>query len=442
MSFSIGRFGLDTTQQEPVSFTIDRPNTPATGGGVAGEETVTLSFWILAATQAAADAARQQIQQVADNPWETQIPFCWGTDSAMEGFLTNCSCSVSSPIGYAYRGQFAYKVDFRGQRVAAYSLPRIEATMNGVVRTNAQGPVTTAATTWHAWSINGTGYDFAGRGDGISTRVGPGGSVNLIQLAGQSYFSGYPQWTQTPSDYYTMAATILEGSALRAVVGRQIDAAHNLTTWEVSNGLVRIRPGSGTSLLEVTQPLYSAPASWGTPMLIEVGRKPGGTWFPYGPVGIKNIAVKRNGPELVVLRLTVEFAPNGLSNRSYFTVDISLRRGARGALVTIQSPWADKWGIGFHTATVMADQLIGGFGAGNRQAADDADHNRMMFLCALLNTRDNVNGRLQATNAVNVGDYAIFTEFGGSSAAAADINTKVTTEYYAAQNETQRVVIP
>ncbi len=440
MSVQFGRCGIDVALDEASSLSIGRRVGSSSAGRVAGEDDVTLSGWILTATQSDAFAARQQMLGHMDNQWEPQIPFLSGVDVDASGYLVPVSADVSSVLGVSYQGSGKYGFQYRvtGQRTAASSMPRLQARLSGALRPNAHSAVLADTTPWHGYASSALGYAFGARGDTAATRVGPGGTWNHLYSA-QAYQDGFATWTSPPASYYDMAAYFSAGSPLRTVVGRQFDAATNRVLWEIGNGLFKIGPGSGTGLLTFTMPVAATPSVWGTPIVLDVGWW-GGAWFRFGTPSITNVSVVYNAPELCIVRLTVTTLLAGVS--SFYVVDIAVRRGDRGAVVTVKAPVNRKWGMGFNATTGCSQTLIHGNGTGIRVTADDGDHNRMHIFTSAANTVDLVNGRCYNFAGTGQQTFYVVGEVGGSTSAVQDTSTTLQSNFFVAQNESQRVVLP
>lgn len=386
---------------------------------------------------AAVLATRDQLAAMVDNPDEPIVPFQLLDDPTLTQMVRVRSASVQVDSGGLDLGYFPWSITL--DRIPAGSLPRVKSAMLGTVRTNVQAQAITDTIPWHGWSAKAVGYAFDGSTASYSARTGPGGSARVIYF-NQDMLNGYASWTINPADYYDMAAQIQAGTTLRPLVGRWMDSAENLTTWELSNGLVKITPGSGTALLNLTVPVGATPSTWATSIPIDVGYVVGASWFAFGPSYITNVMVLRNSPEVCALRLVVSQALS--SQSSYFTVDLLLRRGDRICYVTVRSPQSRKYGIGTNAVTTMTDLLVGGFGYGIRRSATDGDGNRICMFTAESQNRDTVNGRITLASTQQSGVFALTSEINVAAVPTQDAYTTLRQMFFAAQNETQEVVAP
>ena len=126
------------------------------------------------------------------------------------------------------------------------------------------------------------------------------------------------------------------------------------SAWEIGNGLVRIRPSSGTFGSLEFQWRASTGSAWTSAKLIRFGLGATATW----PNSIFAVTVVKNSITEVAVRLATSV---GIRR---FVTSISLRRGLITARVTCESSYAEKhWGqITGVTSTAASTGLIKGPG--------------------------------------------------------------------------------
>lgn len=429
MTLQIGRCGPDPALGEHSSFTV------AGGGSNAFEDEIQLDGWMSGSSQAETNALRAQLLGHMSEP-DVAIPLVWGTDPTQTGYVRGLKGEVDAPVGVSYQSRtgYAFRYRLRATKLAHSSMPRHESIMTGAIRTNDLS-ITSGRYPWHGLPTAATAYDFEGRLDTIYTRTGVGGTAKVWAPATTDYFDGYPSWTLPPANFYDMATTIKVGSTLYPTVGRQIISAGNETAWEMTNGLIRIRPAaSSTSLLRFGMYSLAGGPSYSARDL-EIGYS--GSWVALNYQKIKSISVQRNSPVECIMRLYLDVTAG--STDTYVTVDISMRRGDRSATIVVKSPKARRFGIG---PTATPGSAWTNITNGHYEGADDSDGNRLAFSTTSVYSNDNTNGRTYATDPANVVVLGVHGEVVSATVAFPDDKDTLINRWYAAVNEQQRVVIP
>ncbi len=205
----------------------------------------------------------------------------------------------------------------------------VETTLFGADSDATPGGVT--PTPWFAIPSSAAGYD-----PGVSvtthTRLGVGTSVTYMEGAG--LYDARLLYQSSAEDCLDAGVTISFDGA--QVVGRQdsLDAS-----WEISNGLLKIGEGSGSSLLALTPP-NGALTGWAGQTLIGVGYWDGVsaiTTMAASEIVARQVIV--DTPALCIVRL-VRAVQSILQ-----TIDVSLRRGSRLVEVVCSSRTPFQFGL-------------------------------------------------------------------------------------------------
>jgi len=223
-----------------------------------------------------------------------------------------------------------------------------------------------------------------------------------------------PRWGCDPTGYLSGAASIRIGGVERAGTNILVSGT---TGWELSNGLVRVRPLAASGLLSID--------AWDNPAWSNKG------WDIYlngvamTPADLSALTVLRNDPEAVTIRLVR--TPSSNSGRTY--VDLLLRRGSRFVEAYVQHETSTTILIRLNTTTASTA------GTGHVvQTANDADGNRAIIGSARTFTADTVNGGLSKA-ATSTLDAFIGVVFGGGAPASGDAAADLTNQYIGAMAE-------
>lgn len=241
-------------------------------------------------------------------------------------------------------------------------------------------------------------------------------------------YSGTMRYWVVPTDFYVGASTIKIGTVLEPVVGAQIISSPN--AWELSNGLVRVRPADTAARLSIAW-ADGVTGVYETAKTFELaGIEPFDLALQRaGRINsISSLTILRNSPEVCSIRLGcgVEM---GITWGTLY-VDLTLRRGdylVRGRITSFRQ---EKWRARRGTAEA-ATSLSGGL----RATADDVDGNRYLLASPTLLVKDLVQGSIAASVAAYNFDFGIGMEVGGSTATLADTAASVIAEYFGGQSE-------
>jgi hypothetical protein len=404
----IGRFGLDIETSEVETWDM-------------GGDQVQVSSLCFCANVATALAARQQILGLANNPDEPVVPVVWVEDDSLTGFYEVVSSRVETSEMTLTEGLLPWSATLRRLRGSASMIT--EQIIGGGYRDGAALVLTprfwAAASSLSNWSSS-TGLPTSATGIRSyydATSVVPFDILEDATLADATVTNYAP-----PTDHYAGAVTLRMGDTLFAVVGRQ--TPNETMGWEIDNRFVKVTnagnandlcdiefyPPSGTDLPTVTYTLRTGAFS--------------GAWADVSLVP-QVVTCTRNAREEVAIRI----------QGTTLTVDVTVRRGDRGAIFTVRGPSA-RHGIGFDTTTACTN--IDASNKGVYLTTPDADDNVPILVASGAVTRDTTNGRVyRTTNGTSVQVYA-----GGSydSAAVPDTPVWLQEAFFAAMGEVARVV--
>lgn len=198
-----------------------------------------------------------------------------------------------------------------------------------------------------------------------------------------------------PSQWYDLAPSLTVDG--RPVVGRLPAwpaGVEDDDSWVLSNGIIRITPGtSGTDLDRLQIAGYTSGA-WQTPRPFSLNVYDGGTvaaWFI-------PVAVLHNSP----LQVTVRLARPGTS--SVYFVDVTLRRGMRFVEITTSAAIDDVGPASADAGTdvATADPVTVGLAA-----SSPTNGLTWVMSSGRVFTTDNVNGRLEFTSGAQCREVAV-----------------------------------
>lgn len=205
---------------------------------------------------------------------------------------------------------------------------------------------------WHAPPPGATSY-YTGATvpAGAVTRQSAEGDVTVYTGIPDGIF---PRWTCPAADFMAGSARLLLDGIRRAGL-----ATAPSSSWELSNGIVRVTGGADATL---TVSAWSG-AAW----VSAKGYVP--TVSGTAPTGVPEVTTLRNDPEQVTIRLSYPQAGAGR-----VTVDLSLRRGARTVSGVLKRQSAATLGIK-RTEAEAATAVTGGL----RATTADSDGNRFVL---------------------------------------------------------------
>lgn len=216
-----------------------------------------------------------------------------------------------------------------------------------------------------------------------------------------------PRWAIAPVDYGAGRVRILASGRERAGTAFKVDPA----AWELSNGLVRVRPNVKLEVAAYTGGSWK-PKLWDT-------LNAAATLFPFDYATVLD-----NRYEAGTIRLTKSLT----TGRVY--VDLTLRRGFRFVEVVIQAEFgatlkvvrtSNETGVNTLAGTVVA-------------SANDADGNKYIVGSSRTFTADTVAGGLSIA-AVSVLDAFVGVVAAGTGAVAGDTATDLQKQYVGAPTE-------
>lgn len=290
----------------------------------------------------------------------------------------------------------------------------VESRLVGGNRIHATGA---AAELWHAPPVGADSY-LAGSGSpGYVDRTSADGTVRVFRAIPAST---NPRWGVAGSGYLAGAAQVTVNGDLMT----GLSTVDTPTSWQASNGLIRVEPRTSAGTLRVTSYLTSG---WGTPKVFDVKRN----GVSLGAA--KHVTVIRNDPAEVVLRLTWDHAP------ARSTLDVAVKRGARHAsLAAQQSNVAGAWRIDDNAGGgTVTDQLsAAGYIA---STSDDADGNRWLLGTVVAATAAGTFGFVASAAAAALAGFVGVVR-SGASAVAGDTAAQVNAQFLGTPSETERVI--
>ena len=331
--------------------TIDDGGAPDPGVSWDGDQ---LSFrgTIIADTQAAMVAKRDQIIGLANNADEPVIPVTWSDDDTVDGFYRVLGSSATASSGAAYSA-FWLDFDISLEKVPGWQAPLFEVLSRGAGGTPIVGIPETAHNTWA--TVSTTNPSSWARGcEGGTARVLAGSGASAGQFNTDTVL-----FRVTAANYYEAACKIKIGGD--ELVGRQVVSGHD--DWSIDNGLVRVtyRASGGRWNIE-----HHDGTQWDTAKgwrLWHDGSGGGATAWP----AEFSLTVLRNSPETCAIRLHCNSTTAGL--QTYY--DITVKRGDRFARVYAHG-FAAKHGVLLETSEAGTDVSTYGItatatdGPGNR----------------------------------------------------------------------------
>lgn len=288
----------------------------------------------------------------------------------------------------------------------------VEARVGTIVRAN------NFALTGERWQAPPIGhyayYTGSSAPAGTVSRTGSDGAITVYRSIPAAV---NPRYGCPVGSYWAGRARVLVDGYERT--GISIRAA--ATTWELNNGLVRVRPLTAAGMLSVDSWGGSA---WETKSW-HIAK--GGATTSLGT--FDQATIIRNDFEMVTLRLV----RNGTPGRTY--VDLTLRRGSRFVECFIQTDSSATLGAYLETVETASDQTASGYVVAN---ANDADGNK--YIVGSSKTVTYTANRGISKAAVTQLDVYIGSVVNGTGAAAGDAATDLRNQYIGAVSESTTVV--
>ena len=419
-ALKVGRVGLDVAVTE-----VNRQRNRASNG----RQQVTLSGW-LTGTVAQVKVSRSEL--AAQAMLGIPIAVTYNVDSSLDGFYYLQHADIDSRVDdrslSAGRFRFSIVLDLIGTegQVEFQSLitSNVLANNHGLILTEVE-PFLAPPIGHKAFKSNTTIFPTQ------RTRTTADSATDLDWYDDVDPLAD-PTWSCSPSTYYDGAAKVYVSSYLRA----GLDAPNDPADFELSNGLVRVKPGTTGS------------ASNGQ---IEIETYDGSSWDTAVVYGVYYNAtseipawhyttILENTPEEVRVRL-VRDANDTEGSRAHY-LDISVRRGAPMAF--FYYTWnGSAHNIQVRRAANEAATAITPTGAastpGIRATDNDASGNRYVMCCPSTQTQDLTNGRIQKSAATTMA-FMLGAEIGGTGAATGDTAAVLMSQYLAWVSEQVRAV--
>lgn len=372
-----------------------------------GEQTIALSGVEYAAglVTAAVVSARRDALMSAQG---TIVPVTFSLKNEHDAFYEVVDVGVRH-VKWPEANHFTWTIGLR--KVGVANAIDIESRLTGLTRLNAFG---LTAQRWHAPAIGATGYHTGSTSPGsVTTRTGADGAVTVYRVipAGVD-----PRWAITAAAYAGGRVRVLVDGIERAGISFPTTG---MTSWELSNGLVRVTPLSSSGLLQISA---HDGTQWETKNWnLSVGSN---------LTSFDAMTVLRNDFEAVTIRLFKAQSPNGR-----ILVDLTLRRGSRFVEGYVQASTSNTIGI----ATNTTETTVNNSGSGYIVAsANDAAGNRLVAGSAQSFTGSTTGAMSKASTRTL--DFFVGVAVGGGSAVAGDTATDLRDQYIGALAESTMVV--
>lgn len=264
----------------------------------------------------------------------------------------------------------------------------LESRLPGAVRAN---DFSLTGERWSAPSIGHYAYYTGPTIPSVLTRATTEGDITVYRgvPAGVS-----PRWGCRVEDYLRGRVRVLNAGTERVGTAHPLDVGQ----WELSNGLVRVRPLASGGSIEVasfTGGAWRSKAWW-----VDIGGTPVTAW--------ESASVLRNDLEQCVVRLAVARSPVG---RAY--LDLTLRRGSR-----IVEGWVQRGDSGTLSVYLASAETMTDSTSYVVKTSDDSDGNRTIAGSAR-NFDAHADGGLTKTSSTAM-DFYLGVVAGGGSAVSGD----------------------
>jgi hypothetical protein len=279
----------------------------------------------------------------------------------------------------------------------------LESRLAGAVRAN---DFSLTGERWSAPSIGHYAYYTGATIPSVLTRATTEGDITVYRgvPAGVS-----PRWGCQVEDYLRGRVRVLSSGVERVGTAHPLDAGQ----WELSNGLVRVRPLASGGSIEVASFTGGVwrPKAW----IVDVGGTQVTAW--------DSASVLRNDLEQCVVRLAVARSPVG---RAY--LDLTLRRGSRFVEGYLQRGDSGTLSVYLASAETLTDST-----SYVVRSTNDADGNRVIAGSAR-NFDAHADGGLTKTSSTAM-DFYLGVVAGGSSAVSGDQATHLQAQFIGALPE-------
>lgn len=293
-------------------------------------------------------------------------------------------------------------------RIGAENAVDMESRLGNVIRAN---DFSNTGERWHSPAVGAYAY-FTGVGtpaSGSVTRVLASGEGTLTTFRGLPAGAN-PTWGITAPNYLLGRSRVLVDGVERSGIGIRVATS----TWEMTNGLVRITPLAASAMVKVE---YWDGAAWsGYDFDITVGTD---LVPPFTAM-----TILRNDFECVVIRLVKDRNPGRC------LIDLTLRRGARFVEGFIQTDSSATLGVKTDTAVAGTDSTTGWV----RQTANDPNGNRLIVGTPRTYTPNTSNTGLSKAAQVEF-SFFIGGEIDGTGAVSGETGTALYAQYIGAMAE-------
>lgn len=284
----------------------------------------------------------------------------------------------------------------------------LESRLTGAVRAN---DFSLGGERWHAPPIGAYGYHTGSTLPSTMTRTTTDGVMTVYRgiPAGVS-----PRWGCAVADYMRGRVRLLSLGSERVGTGYRVD----VDGWELSNGLVRVRPLLSGGSLEVAA-------------FTDSGWRPKSWWVDVGGTQVarfESVTILRNDPEQCIVRLTEHRAPAGRT-----VLDLTLRRGSRIVEGYLQRGDSGTISVYLASAETMTDSTSYVVTTSN-----DADGNRAIAGSAR-NFAPHADGGLTVSSTTALDCY-VGVVAGGGSAVDGDEAADLQAQYIGALPEVTAAV--
>ena len=405
---TIGRVGLDVEMGHPSEMTESRSidSREFTLRGFIRSTSLTLTKYLRN------ELLEQQGQVVA---------VTYTGDTHFDAFYLLADSRIETmETSYLRRGLFLFEVNLF--RVGSSARTEFQSNTTGTVLENTQGLTEGEVKPWLAPPVNSSIFVWSATSVTSYDRVTEDGTIKVYTSAGD--YSTDPTWGCLAGFFYGGSAKLLTNSRVRT----GLDIPQAPSDWELNNGLIRVRPDSGGSKLDI--------AVWDGSVAYESEK----TWkFQLGGAdtsAFSFVSAIRNDPEAVTIRV---LCSDTIANH---TMDITLRRGSAQVFIT----W--YWQGVANTMKVVRDSTeaataVTPTGAtstvGVRATANDGGGNRYTLFSAQAITNDTTIGGLSTASANRL-NVAIGFEIDGSSAVTGNDADNLALQYFGMVGERVRAV--
>ncbi|MFD9949681.1 hypothetical protein ACFWYW_55655 [Nonomuraea sp. NPDC059023] len=335
------------------------------------------------------------------------VPVIWEDKPERSGYYTVTTAS-GDIMDRAVEGAVIAEWKLALARHGADTDVDLESRLTGAVRAN---DFSLTGERWHAPPIGHYAYYTGSTIPSTMTRTGADGAMTVYRGVPANVS---PRWGCDVEEYLIGRVRILSVGYERVGVGQAVEA----DDWELTNGLVRVRPLLSGGTLEIaafTSGAWRTKAWW-----VEVGTTQIARW--------EAATILRNDPEMCVLRLTEHRSTVGRA-----VLDLTLRRGSRFVEGYLQRGDSGTLHVYLASAETMTDST-----SYVVKTTNDGDGNRAIAGSAR-NFDAHANGGLTKTSTTWL-DFYVGVVAGGGSAVSGDQATNLRDAYIACMPEVTMAV--